>query len=55
VCGNRRYVLTWLCVGCDVVGAVVRGFLVLGVVVCAGFTVLHGLWASGVVVRLADG
>ena len=32
-----------------------RSFLVLGVFVCVVFTVLHGLWTSSVVVRLAGG
>jgi len=36
-------------------GLMVRGFLVLGVFVCVVFTVLHGLWASSVVLRLAGG
>jgi len=33
----------------------VRGFLVLGAFVCVVFMVVHGLWAFGVVVRLAGG
>jgi len=36
-------------------GLVVRGFLVLGVFLCVVFTVVHGLWMSSVVVRLAGG
>jgi len=36
-------------------GLMVGGFLVLGVFVCVVFTVLHGVWASSVVVRLAGG
>jgi len=33
----------------------VGGFLVLGVFVCVVFTVLHGVRASSVVIRLAGG
>ena len=56
MCGNRWYVLTWLWVGHVVVGTRGERFLgVRGFFACVVFMVLHGLWSSSVVVRLAGG
>ena len=57
MCGNRWDVLTWSWVGrVVVVGARGERFLgVRGFFACVVFMVLHGLWSSSVVVRLAGG